>query len=365
MLTSPYEESAIQSVGSTEDTGARSPRAAATHQLDQMGLLNIVSHRKSRSPRHESKNSPEITVRKMIASNRSNSGGHDEEQSHHRHRAEEPIRRKSVGPGHGHELTSAQHQRDDVGKPPFSPTKSVPSLAMSPLTSPGSIDTAPARPTRRYVRGKPSPVASMVKKPPSFEEIDLGDGEAVDLNHIAASPTKDKANTSVKVAVNPTNDPNSTNEAVVSVGASSSLFSFFSRKPTKVVAPPLGGINLLQAVKTGRRASYIMEADVHAKQASSDDQDMDLTERSRGRTDSEGTSHTADNSYHSSLGRHDPRNRDMNAGDPMMTFLTASTTAFIADPSLHPDNGALGTVLEYAASWTSANKRMDSQFRQR
>ena len=182
------------------------------------GVLDIVAYRKGRTPRNSPTNAH--SPGKPMGGQRVPS---DPSQSRHS----------------SHTHTNGSNSKSPE-KPPFSP------LTTSP---PASTKDAQPR-TRRYIRGKPqtSPVKPLVKQS-SLEEIDLNDPG----DNTSPVNTKEKSDLD-KVAMDKSSCSTS------SANSLSSRFSIFSRKASPPV-PPVAGRNLLQAVKTGRRASCIMEAD--------------------------------------------------------------------------------------------------------
>lgn len=213
-------------------------------------------------------------------------------------------------------------------KPPLSP------LATSPPAA-SAKDTLPR--TRRYIRGKhqTSPVKPLVKQS-SLEEIDLSDpGDKPRSSPVERYET-DKA---------------ALDKSVSSASSMSNRFSLFSRKTSPPV-PPVGGGNLLQAVKTGRRASSIMEAD------STHSQTGTLDSSTTGTDIDVSSGHGRDITVSGEVAQGGRSERkDSGTDEAILQMMSMSTTQFIPDPTLHPDAGALGNVLEMAASWVGSNKK--------
>lgn len=303
----------------------KSPRSAAdiirgnTPQVTEQGLLNIVAVRKIRNLKH-SPDASSPNRRKIL-----------------HHQGSDHTSSTGVNYGHIDTLNSISPSRAaSLQRPPPSPSAAPAAMKIS-------ADVASNQPkTRRYIRGKSSPSKPLVKQS-SFEDIDLGDPadsrcSATDTSSNAMS----SADKSAVTCLTPT----------VATGVTS-RWSFFSKKSTPPPPPPGG---LLHAVKTGRRASQIIEHDSHHStgEGSTDSGDTDRTGLASSHS-SDLTSANVPNSGKNILTRTDLK--EAKSDQAIFQMMSASTTKFIPDPSLHPEAGGLGNVLGIAVNWAGHGKK--------
>lgn len=329
LLTAPYKDIEIQTHASLDssESPVRNARKTSPRVVDlprihlgshDQGILGIVAYTKVRTPKQQS----ELEIRHRNSEDRKN--------------IDSSLRRNEK---HGNKISASpsRHSIDNESTSPIRPQ----SVMSTQLTSPeGSEDSYQPR-TRRYIRGRPSPAKNTVRQT-SFEDIDLGDpGDAY-------YTTMDSSSTSKEVHV----------DAFHKSGASAahnggSSWSFFSRK---TAPPPVVAGGLLQAVKTGRRAAHIMELDIHhdVSVESSSIPNVENSESERSViTLSEPASKLTENSNLHVNALHST----VNSENSILQMMSASTTKFIPDPTLHQDGGALVTVLGIATSWATGSKK--------